>query len=258
MMNPNELTCDDLGIGGFRLYQPKKGYRFSMDAPLLAALVPLGPRMTVLDFGCGSGVLPLLLLGREPSLQVSGIELRQRAFELAKKNMMANRVAVSLVHGDAMKADAYFPAASFDLIVSNPPYYPVGSGRLPQNEEVAAAKTELFWQPKVMMEQAFSLLKEDGRFALIFDGSRGEELLQLAVKSGFSPSVFRPIYGRVEDVVPKRVYLLLSKGASPFKEDAPLVIAENTGERIPEMKRIFDIYDGTGTVSCGDAHRESR
>ena len=41
MMNPNELTSDDLRIGGFRLLQPKKGYRFAVDAPLLAAMVPL-------------------------------------------------------------------------------------------------------------------------------------------------------------------------------------------------------------------------
>ena len=87
MMNPNELTLDDLRIGGFRLFQPKKGYRFSLDAPVLAALAPVTPGMSVLDLGCGGGVLSLLLLGQEPSLKVSGIELRQIAFDLAVRNM---------------------------------------------------------------------------------------------------------------------------------------------------------------------------
>lgn len=257
-MNPNELTSDDLRIGGFRLLQPKKGYRFAVDAPLLAALAPVAEGMSVLDLGCGSGVLPLLLLGREPSLKVSGIELRQKAFELAVRNMKENRAAVLVVLGDAMKAGDYFPPSSFDLIVSNPPYYPVGRCRLPKDEEVAVAKTELCWDPKIMMEQAFSLLKEEGRFALIFDGLRGEELLRLGREAGFYPVVRREICFRRGETRGNRVYLLFSKSAALLTEEPPLVLYEKNGEETPELKRIFEIYHGTGTVSCGDAHRESR
>ena len=258
MMNPNELTSDDLRIGGFRLLQPKKGYRFAVDAPLLAAMVPLAEGMSVLDLGCGSGVLPLLLLGREPSLKVSGIELRQKAFELAVRNMKENRAEVSVVLGDAMKAGEYFPPSSFDLIVSNPPYYPVGSCRLPKDEEIAAAKTELYWDPKIMMEQAFSLLKEEGRFALIFDAARCGELLGLGREVGFSPSLRREIRARENDDGSNRVYLLFSKSAALLTEEPPLVLYHKNGEETPELKRIFEIYHGTGTVSCGDAHREPR
>lgn len=258
MMNPNELTSDDLRIGGFRLLQPKKGYRFAVDAPLLAAMVPLAEGMSVLDLGCGSGVLPLLLLGREPSLKVSGIELRQKAFELAVRNMKENRAEVSVVLGDAMKAGAYFSPSSFDLIVSNPPYYPVGSCRLPKDEEIAAAKTELYWDPKIMMEQAFSLLKDEGRFALIFDAARCGELLGLGREAGFSLSLRREIRARENDDGSNRVYLLFSKSAALLTEEPPLVLYHKNGEETPELKRIFEIYHGTGTVSGGDAHRESR
>ena len=258
MMNPNELTLDDLRIGGFRLFQPKKGYRFSLDAPVLAALAPVTPGMSVLDLGCGGGVLSLLLLGQEPSLKVSGIELRQKAFDLAVRNMEYNRVDVRLVRGDAMKAASYFTPGSFDLILSNPPFYSADQCRLPKDEEVAAAKTELYWSQGIMMKQVFSLLKEGGRFALIFDAVRSEELLRLGRWAGLYPVSSRMIYTRRGEKKPKRVYLLLSKSAAPFVEEPPLVLYEKTGEETPEMKRIFEIYHGTGTVSCGDAHREPR
>ncbi|MGM9567756.1 MAG: tRNA1(Val) (adenine(37)-N6)-methyltransferase [Clostridia bacterium] len=258
MMNPNELTLDDLRIGGFRLFQPKKGYRFAVDAPILAALAPVAPGMSVLDLGCGGGVLSLLLLGREPSLKVSGIELRQKAYDLAVRNTEYNRADVRLVRGDAMKAASYFTPGSFDLILSNPPFYPADECRLPKDEEVAAAKTELYWDQEIMMEQAFSLLKEEGRFALIFDAVRGEELLRLGEKAGLYPVSSRMIYTRRGEKEPKRVYLLFSRSAVPFIEEPPLVLYEKTGEETSELKRIFEIYHGTGTVSCGDAHWEPR
>ena len=50
----------------------------------------------------------------------------------------------------------------------------------------------------------------------------------------------------------------ISKSAALLTEEPPLVLYEKNGEETPELKRIFEIYHGTGTVSCGDAHRESR
>lgn len=237
------------------MYQPKKGYRFSLDAPLLAALTPIAAGISVLDFGCGSGVLPLLLMGRETSLRVFGMELRQKPYELALFNMKANGVDVPVIHGDVMEATSFFAQGTFDLIVSNPPYYPVGACRLPCDEDVAAAKTELYWHPRRMLEQARLLLNENGRFALIFDAVREEELLRLGKDVGFYPVSCRRIFTKETDVKPKRVYLLLSKSAVSFSTEPPLILYEKTGEMTSEMKRILKIYHGTGAVSCGDSHR---
>ena len=165
MIPNNDLTCDDLRCGGFTLLQPKRGYRFAIDAPLLAALVSLRPDLRVLDMGCGSGVLPLLLLGREPSLAVCGVEWRERPFDLAVENMKRNGVDAEIIRGDAMEAATLLDGRRFDLIVSNPPYYPADGCRLPSDEDIAAAKVEIRWDIDIMMEQVISLLTADGRFA---------------------------------------------------------------------------------------------
>ena len=205
--------------------------------------------------GCGSGVIPLLLLGREPSLAVCGIEMMRSPYELAKENIRENGVKAEIIRGDAMKAASLLGEGIFDLILSNPPYYPVESCRLPRNEEIAAAKAEICWDQKTMMEQAFSLLKENGCFALIFDGARKEEIIDLAKNAGFFLRRVIDIYGKEGKPQKRRLYLELTKEPANTEEDSLAVYSSN-GELTPKMKRILNIYDGTGTVPCGDPHRQ--
>jgi len=254
-MSDGNYTVDDLFIGGFRLKQPKKGYRFSLDAPLLGALVPLEHTKTVLDLGCGSGVLPLLLLGRNPALRVTGMEIRETPYALALENAKANGIDAEWILGDAMKAAELLKDRSFDLILSNPPYYPVDACRPPQNEDIAAAKTERYWDQKTMFQQAFDLLKQGGCFALIFDDRREEEMLLLAREVGFSVEKQIGFHTKADHAVSDRVYLQFRKGVACSLEQETIFIYDEHGEMTPKMKRILEIYHGTGTVPCGNAHR---
>lgn len=255
-MNKTEFTDDDLMIGGYRLLQKRDGYRFSLDALLLAAFVPVFPGAAVVDLGCGSGVLPLLLLGREPSLAITAVEKMEGPSALARRNMAENKACVTVVSGDAMEANRFLATSSFDLIVTNPPFYPRDKCRLPQNEEVAAAKTELFWSPAGLMDQSFSLLRESGRLVLIFPGGRKEEICKRAAEAGLFLACSRAVFSKKTNPGFSRVLLQWTKVPCRQEELKPLFIYAEDGGYTPEMKRIFEIYHGTGTVSCGDAHRQ--
>ncbi|HMM06597.1 MAG TPA: methyltransferase [Clostridiales bacterium] len=255
-MNKNEFTDDDLILGGYRLLQKRDGYRFSLDALLLAAFVPVFPGAAVLDLGCGSGILPLLLLGREPSLAVTAVEKMEGPCALARRNMAKNKAPVTVLLGDAMEADRFLAAFSFDLIVTNPPFYPVAKCRLPQKQEIAAAKTELFWSPEGLMDQSFSLLRERGRLALIFPGTRKEEICARAAEAGLCLERSRDIFSKKTNPGFSRVLLQWIKAPCRQEKLPPLSIYTEDGDYTQEMKRIFEIYHGTGTVSCGDAHRQ--
>lgn len=256
-MNKNDYSQDDLLIGGFQLLQKKDGYRFSLDAVLLAAFVPVRPGANILDLGCGSGVLPLLLLGREQDLKITAVEKMDGPYRLAKRNMAENHVDVAVIHGDMSNCGHFLASSSFDLIVTNPPFYPVSACRMPQNEEVAAAKTELFWNQRVLMEQAYSLLRADGRLILIFDGARKAEINATAKNAGLFLERSRDIFSKAAKPGPNRILLQWTKRKTAFYEDTPLTIYDEKGVYTPEMKRILENYHGAGTVSCGDAHRQS-
>ena len=150
--------------GGLILYQSKEGYRFTEDAVSVSSFCDAKGKETVLDLGCGNGIILLLLYAVEKDLSLFGIELREEAYNLALLNMKENGINAEIIRGDAMKASAYFKRNRFDHIVANPPYFPVNRCRLPQKQEIAAAKTELYWSAETMFREAFTLLKAKERY----------------------------------------------------------------------------------------------
>ena len=117
-------TTDSFALGWFAA--PKRGER-------------------VCDLGSGTGLLGTLLLAREPSLTLFCVEQNAAANALAEKGFAENGWAerVTLRTGD-LRENAALPAAgSMDYVVSNPPYFPAGSGASAAGEARQAAREEV-------------------------------------------------------------------------------------------------------------------
>ena len=114
------------------------GFPLGQDTLLLGRFATLRRGGRVCDLGCGAGALPLLLLARESSLDLSGVELDGEAAALARRNLAENGLSGVIRTGDLRRVREQFPAGRFDLVVSNPPYFPAGSG-----ESGGSARMEL-------------------------------------------------------------------------------------------------------------------
>ena len=68
-------TLEDLQLGGLRLIQKKHNFRFGMDAVLLADFAAIRPGDRVADLGTGTGILPVLLIGREKGKSFPGVKV---------------------------------------------------------------------------------------------------------------------------------------------------------------------------------------
>jgi len=86
---------------------------------LVEAALELAPQARrVLDLGTGTGCLLLAVLSELPAASGIGLDLNPEAAALARRNAQALRLPALFLAGDW--ADAL--DASFDLILSNPPY----------------------------------------------------------------------------------------------------------------------------------------
>ena len=131
-----------LAPGGYRFVYDDALFRPSTDTFLLASLPRLKPGLRVCDLGCGTGLLSLLLLQRQPALFVTGIDRLPAATELARKAAEINGLAERLTICSGDLRAPLLPAGGFDLAVCNPPYYPVGSGGLPAGCALRSARSE--------------------------------------------------------------------------------------------------------------------
>src|SRR5574340_109473 len=88
MESEMETTLD--GIRDIKIYQNKKGYRFSVDALLLYSFVNVRHAYNIADLGTGSGIIGLLLGRKYSEAKVLLVELQESLYGLAQKNIVMN------------------------------------------------------------------------------------------------------------------------------------------------------------------------
>ena len=134
-MSPTELVKN-------HIIQNDEGYRYSIEPFLLADFAVLRSGQEVLDIGTGCGIIPLLMVNRESKLKITGIEIQSSLAAIAKKNVSKNKKQIKILNGDFLDKKLTFSTEQFDLIISNPPYRKINSGRMNLNEGKAIARHE--------------------------------------------------------------------------------------------------------------------
>ncbi len=86
----SEETVDEILGGRLRILQKKTGYRFSLDALLLAHFAGLREGDDLIDLGTGSGIIALILADRYPCGRVLGIEIQEQLVIMAKRSAALN------------------------------------------------------------------------------------------------------------------------------------------------------------------------
>ena len=143
----------------YTLSWPDGVFPLGGDALALGNFASVRPGWRVCDLGTGSGALLLLLARRAEGLSLTGVEIEPLSAQTARENLERNGLSGEIVTGDLRVLP--LPAGRFDLVVSNPPYFPVGSGKSggPARSEESCTLDEL-------CAAAGKLVKNGGRFAL--------------------------------------------------------------------------------------------
>jgi tRNA1Val (adenine37-N6)-methyltransferase len=228
------VTQDSLFNGRLRLKQHRRGYRYSIDAVILASCVHPKPGETVVDLGTGCGVIPLILAFRHPGLRIWGIELQASLAAVAQENIRDNHLtaAVTVVCADMRDVRPASVGAPVDIVVSNPPYRRSRSGRVNPDRQRALARHEIAVTLPDVIHASRRLLKTGGRLIMIYTAVRSAELL---------------CQMRVERIEPKRLRSIHSSD----RHDASLVLVEGIREGGPGLAIAppLMIYAGEGSYT---------
>jgi len=158
---------------GVELLVREDRFPLSTDSVLCAHFARIPHHAKVADLGCGSGAISMMLLANDPTLQITGIELDEAAADAARENARHNRVDLTVLHGDLRQIHTLLPAGSMDACISNPPYFPVGSG---PTGALATARSEETCSLQELTAAAGWLLKTGGRLTLVHRPERLADL----------------------------------------------------------------------------------
>jgi tRNA1Val (adenine37-N6)-methyltransferase len=236
-MKPDE-TLDEFYRGKVRLFQPRKGYRFALDAPLLADFIETRPEDEICELGTGNGVIAVLL-SLKPFRRLTALELQDSLFDLAVRNVALNGLEsrVEIVRGDLRE---YRPGAVFDLVFSNPPYVRKGTGFPSPKAEKTVAKQEVTCDIYQVMSAVSELMKPAGRAAFVFPAARFDDLMGAAAGRGLHPRRLRFVHPRAGD--PANLFLSelgFGREGEPLVLE-PLVLYGPDGEQAPETRAICE------------------
>ena len=221
---------------GVTLLQPEDQFRLGTDSVACAAFARFSHGAAVADLGCGSGAIALMLLASDPSLQVTGVELQPEAARLAQENAARSGLNCTVLEGDLREIRSLLPAGSMDGVISNPPYFPVGSG---PGGPRAAARSEQTCTLAQLTQAAAWLLKFGGSFVLVHRPERLADLIWELRCRKLEPKRIRFVRHRPRSAV-SLVLLEARKGGKPGLQYEPdLILFTETGEETPEYKTIY-------------------
>jgi tRNA1Val (adenine37-N6)-methyltransferase len=226
-----DVTKDAMLGGRIRIYQEKRGYRFSVDAVLLSFFAQAREPGRALDLGTGCGIVPLLLAHRYPRVEITGVEIQPRLAALAEKNIRANgrETQVRILAGDLRKLPFEGVPKGFDLVVANPPYRRMGTGLVNPDGQRAMARHEIHADLAEVVACARRMLKHLGKFAVVYPAERLAEVMHAMRSGGVEPKRLRLVHNTAE--APATLLLCEgARGAGPdLRVQAPLVIYERPG-----------------------------
>lgn len=232
---------DELWAGGPRFMQRGGGFRLSTDSVMLADFVNVKKARRCLDLGSGAGVLCVLLAAKAPDMCITGIELQEDWAELSRVNLKENGMDshVDIITGDLRQQVRLLPAGSFDLVVSNPPYFSVNSGYSAPDESRAAARDERSCTLWDVCFAAGWALRWGGSLCIVHRPERLSEIFCSMTANGIEPKRLRevcPKAGRAPSLV-----LVEGRrgGKSGLSFEPPLILTDDNGLDSAEARRIY-------------------
>ncbi|RAI89895.1 tRNA1(Val) (adenine(37)-N6)-methyltransferase [Algoriphagus yeomjeoni] len=165
----------------FRVNQDRCAMKISTDAVMLGALADASFPREILDVGTGTGVIALMLAQRFSEAKIQAVEIDSEAAAQALGNFRANIFSDRMQLWEGRFQD-FQPEQTFDLIVSNPPYFPDHLKSPDAQRNRALHTDELSFGD--LLEKVDVLLKEDGRFWLILPPRQMQDFQKEAGEKG--------------------------------------------------------------------------
>jgi tRNA1Val (adenine37-N6)-methyltransferase len=237
-----ELTRDTFFDGRLIVSQTREGYRFSIDAVLLAAAVRPQQSDTLLDLGTGSGIIPLILALRHPGLHITAVEIQPELASIAETNVadnqMGRQITVACTDMRLLPADDIM--GPFDWVVSNPPYRRPHSGRINSNNQRAVARHEIAVNLEQVLNCAKRMLRTGGQFGTIYPAQRAIDLAERMRRACIEPKWIQTVHSRSDQEAKLVLVRGIKDGRPGLNIAAPLAVYRPDGgysEAVQAMMR---------------------
>lgn len=234
-------TLDVLCHDRLQIIQRKKGYRFSVDAILLANAVRLRKGERLLDIGTGCGIIPIYLSRKGAANLMTGIEIQEDLYDLAVRNRELNGCTnIRFMQGDMRTRVQELQRTPFHVVVSNPPYTRALAGRASPDPSRHTARHDTLLDLDTLLEVSARVLYTKGRLYTIYPAGRTGELVSTAAAKGLELKRLRSVHPRPEEEANLILTEFVKGARAGTRVERPLYVFGENGNT-EEVKEYYEI-----------------
>lgn len=240
VLKENE-RIDDLKLKGLKIIQNTDGFCFGMDAVLLSSFCEIRKNATIVDLGTGTGIIPLLIWGKNQVKKIYGIEIQEEVAQMAKRTVEMNNLedSIQIINMDLNNAPEKLGINIFDTVISNPPYMLQGGGIINPEDKKAISRHEITCTLEDVIRTGSRLLKHNGSFFMVHRPHRIVDIFCLLREYKLEPKKIRFVHPKVEDK-PNLVLIKSVKASKPeLKFEKPLYVYNDDGTYTEEIYKIY-------------------
>lgn len=239
-MNLKENERIDIVPGtNYKIIQNKKFFSYGTDAIFISHFAK--PKGMVIDLGTGTGIIPLRLIDKGNIKKIYAIELQEQVADQARRSIELNKLEekIEVLNMDIKDLHKTFGKASFDVVVSNPPYMKAGGALVNPEENFALSRHEIACSLEDIIEKSSYLLKPLGKLYLVHRPDRLVDILYTMRKHNIEAKYIRFVQPKIS----KKPNLLLIEGSKAGKPDLkfhdPLIVYNEDGSYTEEIFKIY-------------------
>jgi tRNA1Val (adenine37-N6)-methyltransferase len=174
------MSNDYFHFKQFTIRQDRCVFRVGTDGVILGAAADVSDAETILDIGAGTGLISLMLAQRSEA-EVVALEPDKESFGQMEENIRASKWT-GRIEAVNLRLQDYSPGITFDLIVSNPPYF-TGSLKNPDARKATTRHADTLPRGE-LLAGAERLMSDKGRFCTILPYAEGNVLIAMAAGYG--------------------------------------------------------------------------
>lgn len=233
-------TLDDLQ-NGYSIIQKADSFRYGVDAVLLSDFADIRKTHSVIDLGTGTGIIPILIYAKKKPAEITAVEIQREMAEMAERSVRLNGLQghIKVLNLDLKDAPGQLGKASYDCVVTNPPYMKKECGINNPSQTKAIARFEIKCSLEELLSSAKELLKPGGKLFMVHRTDRLVDIIYEMRNNGIEPKRIRFVHPSIG----KRPNLLLIEGARGGNRELrfmdPLYIHDENGNYTEEIYRIY-------------------
>ncbi|MDO4545596.1 MAG: tRNA1(Val) (adenine(37)-N6)-methyltransferase [Bacillota bacterium] len=245
-------TLEEIGFGGLKLVQSETGFRYGVDAVILADFAcSLFPEFDKsVDLGTGTGIVPFILSHKNSTAQITGIDIQQDSVRIARRSCALNGLEerIAFFQEDVCRIDACCEGGSADMVTCNPPYVAKGKGLVNDSSAKYVARHETTGSLNDFVKAAAWLLKDRGHFFMVHRPSRLVDIFCSCRKHRLEPKHMRmvaPKQGEIPNIV---LVHCVKNGGKELRLMKDLYIYEEDGSYSRQIEKIYE----RDKTDCGE------